>query len=415
MRLFYNWLNYLAGFVLRIIALFSSKIHLFVSGRKDVFSKIQSSINRDRPVVWIHAASLGEFEQGKPVIELIKKNYPNHQLLLTFFSPSGYEIRKNYPLADVITYLPLDTIANAKKMTTLVKPKLVVFIKYEFWPNYLNALKIHDVPVFLISGIFRKNQVFFKPQGFWMRKHLKTISHFFVQDQQSKHLLASIGIDEVTVAGDTRFDSVKKTLEENIALPYVEKFKGDCYLTVAGSTWPKDEEYLVKYINHLSHEGEKFIIAPHNIYPNQIEALQKSINKKVVLYSKMEGEDMNDFDVFIVDTIGVLSKIYAYADVAYIGGGYTKSGVHNTLEAATYGLPIVIGSNYKKFKEVKDLVNLKGCVSVDTEKSLSTELSLLYQNTDLRKEKSRITQEYVAQNLGATHKIMSTISKYLHV
>lgn len=409
----YNVLIYVASFLLRLIAVFSPKIKLFVVGRKGVFKLLKTSITTEKPVVWIHAASLGEFEQGRPVIEEIKKEYPQHQIVLTFFSPSGYEIRKNYELVTVVSYLPLDTIKNAKEFIKIVNPSVAIFIKYEFWPNYLRQLDKNKVPTYLISGIFRKNQTFFKPQGFWMRNHLKTIQHFFVQDDYSKELLKSIDIDAVTVVGDTRFDRVQNLVEANEKLFFVEAFKGDKYLLVAGSTWLEDEEKLVSYINQKARENEKFIIAPHNIKLADIEKLSKSIDVPTVLFSEKEGKIVEDYQVMIVDTIGILSKIYRYADVAYIGGGYTKSGVHNTLEAATYGLPIVIGPNFKKFKEVQDLVTLKGCVVTNNENELRTFLEKMYQDREERKQKSNITKNYVQQNLGATQKIMLKIAKYL--
>ncbi len=413
MRFLYNTLVYLAVFVLKIASLFSSKLRLFVKGRKNVFKIIEKEIKVNDSVIWIHAASLGEFEQGRPVIEELRKEHPNCKIVLTFFSPSGYEIRKNYELADVVCYLPMDTIFNAKKFIKLANPSIAIFIKYEFWPNYLNQLNKKQIPTFLISGIFRENQVFFKVQGFWMRKHLKGIHHFFVQDHFSEELLKTIDVHKVTVAGDTRFDRVKKLLENNEELPFVNNFKDNHYLLVAGSTWQEDEIQLVDYINHQSLSAEKFIIAPHNISTEGVLRLKNSIDKKVVLFSEMENKEMSDYDVFIVDTIGILSKIYAYADVAYIGGGYTKSGVHNTLEAATYGLPIIIGPNFKKFKEVQDLVAKEGCLSVDNKEDLSEILKELYDNKTLRTSKGEITKKYVEGNLGATQKIMKTLSNYL--
>ncbi|NIJ43996.1 3-deoxy-D-manno-octulosonic-acid transferase [Wenyingzhuangia heitensis] len=413
MRFLYNLLIIMASFVLKGVAFFSPKIKLFVAGRKNVFDEIKISIDAKKPVVWIHAASLGEFEQGRPVIEEIKKEYPNYQIVLTFFSPSGYEIRKDYELVTTICYLPMDTIGNAKKFLKMVEPKVAIFIKYEFWPNYLNELEKQNIPAFLISGIFREDQSFFKPYGFWMRKHLQTIQHFFVQDDVSKTLLNSININKVTVAGDTRFDRVQKLVEANEKLPFVNDFKNEAYLLVAGSTWPEDEEQLVSYINTKASDKEKFIIAPHNVTKDGVLKLKNSLKKEVVLYSEMGSKDMSNYTVFIVDTIGILSKIYAYANVAYIGGGYTKSGVHNTLEAATYGLPIVIGPNFKKFKEVQDLVALEGCVSVANANELSKVLQIIYQDAVVRLKKSGITKNYVAKNLGATQKIMDSLSKIL--
>ncbi|WP_338140791.1 3-deoxy-D-manno-octulosonic acid transferase [Wenyingzhuangia gilva] len=396
-----------------MIALFSTKIKLFVEGRQEVFQKLKNKINLTHKTVWIHAASLGEFEQGRPVIEEIKKEYPEYQIVVTFFSPSGYEVRKNYELANVVCYLPLDTIDNAKKFIKLVQPSVAIFIKYEIWPNYLIELKKQNIPTLLVSGIFRENQIFFKSYGGWMRKSLNTFTSFFVQDETSKELLNSIAINEVSIVGDTRFDRVQKLVETNEKLPFVNDFKNESYLLVAGSTWLEDEEKLLAYINNIAKKDEKFIIAPHNIKAEEILRLKNSLQKKTVLFTEKAGKNLSDYQVMIVDTVGILSKIYAYANVAYIGGGYTKSGVHNTLEAATYGLPIVIGPNFKKFKEVKDLVSLKGCVSVNNSNDLSEFLKSMYQDSEVRAEKSRITKNYVTQNLGATQKIMKTVKAIL--
>ncbi|MGY5355226.1 3-deoxy-D-manno-octulosonic acid transferase [Wenyingzhuangia sp. IMCC45467] len=413
MRYLYNTLVYLSVLVLKVISFFSTKIKLFVVGRQQVFQEIKKNLNPLQKTVWIHAASLGEFEQGRPVIEEIKKEFPDFQILITFFSPSGYEVRKNYELANVVCYLPMDTATNAKKFIKLVQPSVAVFIKYEIWPNYLMQLKKDKIPTLLISGIFRKNQIFFKPYGVWMRKSLKGFSSFFVQDEVSKTLLNSAGINNVTIAGDTRFDRVQKLVEANEKLPFVNDFKNESYLLVAGSTWLEDEEKLVAYINNVSKANEKFIIAPHNIKSEGINRLEKSIKKSTVLFTQKEGKNLHDYQVMIIDTVGILSKIYAYANVAYIGGGYTKSGVHNTLEAATYGLPIVIGPNFKKFKEVNDLVSLNGVVSVGNESDLISLLMLFRDNDALRIEKQKITQKYVANNLGATKKIMQKVKPIL--
>ncbi|MDO3694085.1 glycosyltransferase N-terminal domain-containing protein [Wenyingzhuangia sp. chi5] len=413
MRFLYNIFVYLAVIVLKLIALFSTKIKLFVEGRQEVFQKLKNKINLTHKTVWIHAASLGEFEQGRPVIEEIKKEYPEYQIVVTFFSPSGYEVRKNYELANVVCYLPLDTIDNAKKFIKLVQPSVAIFIKYEIWPNYLIELKKQNIPTLLVSGIFRENQIFFKSYGGWMRKSLNTFTSFFVQDETSKELLNSIAINEVSIVGDTRFDRVQKLVETNEKLPFVNDFKNESYLLVAGSTWLEDEEKLLAYINNIAKKDEKFIIAPHNIKAEEILRLKNSLQKKTVLFTEKAGKNLSDYQVMIVDTVGILSKIYAYANVAYIGGGYTKSGVHNTLEAATYGLPIVIGPNFKKFKEVKDLVSLKGCVSVNNSNDLSEFLKSMYQDSEVRAEKSRITKNYVTQNLGATQKIMKTVKAIL--
>ena len=366
MKFLYNCIVFISALLLPIIGVFHKKIKLFIHGRSKTFSEISKLKNLK--TIWLHAASLGEFEQARPIIEDIKKNYPDYKILVTFFSPSGYEIRKNYNLADVICYLPLDSKSNARKFIKEVNPTLAIFIKYEFWPNLLNELKLKEVPTILVSGILRKKQLFFKSYGGFMRDSLKAFHHFFVQDENSKSLLSSINFDNVTVAGDTRFDRVSKILEQNNSLDFINEFKNDNYTIVAGSTWQEDEELLVDYINNKASENEKFIIAPHNIKQEPILELQKSIKKKTVLYSQLRHDlNLKEYQVFIVDTIGILTKIYATADVAYVGGGL-KTGLHNILEPATFGIPVVIGNKYNKFKEAVDLVKIGGCISIKNQR-----------------------------------------------
>ena len=396
-----------------IIALFDKKIKLFVIGRKASFNKL-SSVKNDPNVIWIHAASLGEFEQGRPIIEKLKSENPTYKIVLTFFSPSGYEIRKNYELADVICYLPMDSKSNVRRFLQIVNPSLAIFIKYEFWPNYLHALKERNIPTILISGIFRKNQIFFKFYGGFMRKSLKSFNHFFVQDEISKNLLKSIDIDSATISGDTRFDRVHEILQQDNSLDFITAFKNNQYTVVAGSTWKEDEALLVNYINTTSSEDEKFIIAPHNINAKEIELLKKSIQKKVVLFSEREGKNLSEYDVFIADTIGILTKIYAAANVAYVGGGLTKNGVHNVLEPATFGVPIVIGPAYKKYKEVVDLVALNGCKVIVNQKEFSTIFTKLKSDKDNREQLGNINQNFIKEHIGATDTILKFINQKLN-
>ena len=307
MKFLYNFIVFITSLLLPIIALFNKKIKLFVDGRNETFSKISELKNSK--TIWFHAASLGEFEQARPIIEEIKEKYPSYKVLVTFFSPSGYEIRKNYNLADVICYLPLDSKSNARKFIKEVNPALAVFIKYEFWPNLLNELKLKEIPTILVSGILREKQLFFKSYGGFMKKSLEAFHHFFVQDENSKNLLNSINFKNVTVAGDTRFDRVSKILEQDNSLDFINEFKNNTYTIVAGSTWPEGEELLVDYINNKASEDEKFIIAPHNIKQEAILELQKSINKKTVLYSQPRHDlNLKEYQVFIIDTIGILTK-----------------------------------------------------------------------------------------------------------
>jgi len=399
--------------LLSIIALFDKKIKLFVIGRKASFNKL-SSVKNDPNVIWIHAASLGEFEQGRPIIEKLKSENPTYKIVLTFFSPSGYEIRKNYELADVVCYLPMDSKSNVRRFLQIVNPSLAIFIKYEFWPNYLHALKERNIPTILISGIFRKNQIFFKFYGGFMRKSLKSFNHFFVQDEISKNLLKSIDIDSATISGDTRFDRVHEILQQDNSLDFITAFKNNQYTVVAGSTWKEDEALLVNYINTTSSEDEKFIIAPHNINAKEIELLKKSIQKKVVLFSEREGKNLSEYDVFIADTIGILTKIYAAANVAYVGGGLTKNGVHNVLEPATFGVPIVIGPAYKKYKEVVDLVALNGCKVIVNQKEFSTIFTKLKSDKDNREQLGNINQNFIKEHIGATDTILKFINQKLN-
>ncbi|MFA5299313.1 MAG: glycosyltransferase N-terminal domain-containing protein [Lutibacter sp.] len=392
-------------------ALFNKKIKLFIDGRKHTFFKLQQAIGKTDEVIWIHCASLGEFEQGRPIIEKLKLKFPTKKVVLTFFSPSGYEVRKNYENADVVCYLPLDSIQNAKKFLKIVHPQLAIFVKYEFWPNLLKELKNNHIEAILISGIFRKNQPFFKWYGGWMRKSLTTFSHFFVQDKNSKQLLYNINFNNVTISGDTRFDRVFEITQQNNKLSFIEEFINEKYTVVAGSTWAADETLLVDYINNNASENEKFIIAPHNINPKDIADLKDSISKKVVLFSEKDNKNLSEYQVFIIDTVGILTKIYSYANVAFVGGGFTKTGVHNVLEPATFGIPILIGPNYHKFNEAIDLVKIKACFVVDNSKGLSLHLENFFKLNQIRIEAGNRSQKYVIDKTGATTKILNYLEK----
>lgn len=409
MYFLYNILILVAGFVLKIAALFNKKIKLFIDGRKQTFFELQQGISETDEVIWIHCASLGEFEQGRPIIEKLKLKFPTKKVVLTFFSPSGYEVRKNYEYADVVCYLPLDSAQNARKFLDIVHPQLAIFVKYEFWPNFLKELKKNNVETLLISGIFRKNQPFFNWYGAFMRKSLTTFAHFFVQDENSKQLLNNINFNNVTVSGDTRFDRVFEIIQQNNKLSFIEEFINDKYTVVAGSTWKEDETMLVDYINNKASENEKFIIAPHNINADDVADLKNSISKKVVLFSEMDTKNLSDYQVFIIDTVGILTKIYSYADLAYVGGGFTKTGVHNVLEPATFGIPIIIGPNYQKFNEAIDLVKNKACFVVDDSNGLSLHLGEFFHMNEMRTEAGKKAKKYVVDKTGATLKILNYI------
>jgi len=411
MYFIYNIVIVITGFLLKIITIFNKKINLFIDGRKETFIKLENAISKKDKVFWFHCASLGEFEQGRPIIEKVKKENPTIKIVVTFFSPSGYEVRKDYKVADVVCYLPLDTKKNVQQFLNSIHPELVFFVKYEFWPNYLRALKKRNIETLLISGIFRKNQTFFKSYGGWMRKSLQAFSYFFVQDENSKKLLHSIHFDNVSVSGDTRFDRVFEITKQNNELAFIDEFKNNHKILVAGSTWKDDELMLVNYINKEASNEEKFIIAPHNIHPQDIQKLKKDIKKPVVLYSEMGQKNLKYFQVFIIDTIGILTKIYSYATIAYVGGGFTKTGVHNVLEPATFGVPIVIGPNYNKFKEVVELVESKSCFVANNSKKLSLHLKKLFLQNKKRELAGNIAKKYVEERTGATTKII----KYLKV
>lgn len=427
MLFLYNIIIVITSQILKLIALFSPKIKLFVTGRKNVFAILKEKIETTDSTIWFHAASLGEYEQGLPVMEKVKEKYPTHKIILTFFSPSGYEVRKNNTIADVTVYLPLDTKANASKFIELVHPEMVFFIKYEFWPNYLKELKNRSqsfaTKTYLISGIFREKQAFFKWYGGFYRKALNTFDYFFVQNEKSKTLIQSIGFTNVRISGDTRFDRVVSILERDNALDFIEDFSfldsarnDKATIVVIGSSWPKDENLLVEFINQSSNDV-KFIIAPHNIKTEQIQALQHSITKKRILFSEKDeilkypdlsgqNDKISDYQVFIIDTIGILTKIYSYADIAYVGGGFGNPGVHNILEPATFGVPIIIGPNYSHFAEATALVNMKGCISVSNNTELKNAFDLLLQNEDERYEKGHICSTFVQMNKGATAVIL---------
>jgi len=409
MLFLYNLVISIAGFFLKIVALFSPKIKLFVNGRKNVFSILEEKIKSSDKTIWFHSASLGEYEQGLPVIEKIKEKYPDHKIIVTFFSPSGYEVRKNNTVADVTVYLPLDTKSNAKQFLKLAHPELVFFIKYEFWLNYLKELETSKTPTYLISGIFRDNQMFFKWYGGFYRKALKAFTYFFVQNESSKEKIEAIGFHNVIVSGDTRFDRVNAILGRDNTLDFIENFKNDSPTIVIGSSWPKDEALLAEYINQAP-EHVKFIIAPHNIKPDQITSLKSQITKSTVLFSEKRDLDLSVYNVFIIDTIGLLTKIYSYGTIAYVGGGFGNPGIHNILEPATFGIPIVIGPNYSNFAEAVQLVALEGCITISNSKELKETLDRLLNDTNFFEEKSSICRSYIQNNKGATNTIMNIVS-----
>jgi len=403
MIVFYNILILLFGAAVRIAALFHPKSRAFVTGRKDVFQRLKSTfINNSSPVVWVHCASLGEFEQGRPLIELLKAESPQTKILLTFFSPSGYEVRKNYNPAEVVTYLPMDTRANAKRLVSLVKPALAVFVKYEYWLHYTQELKSNKVPILSISSIFRKNQLFFKPYGGFYRKILQSFSYFFVQNDESLRLLRSIGIQQCTLAGDTRFDRVFQIVKNAEEIPIAKNFKNKQKTMVVGSCWPEDLDVLAPFINQNT---MKFILAPHEISEHFLSSIEKMLEVKSIRYSAAQGKALEDYQVLIIDNIGMLSRLYRYGEFAYVGGAFGK-GLHNILEAACYGVPIFFGNkNYQKFQEAVDLINRGGAFDVKDYLDLKQKLELMDMPESFLLA-CEVTKSYVSENLGATEKIM---------
>ncbi|MGB5668142.1 MAG: glycosyltransferase N-terminal domain-containing protein [Maribacter sp.] len=410
-NLIYNLIVHITWFLLKIVALFNPKIKLFVQGRKETFSILQKSITKDDKVIWVHVASLGEFEQGLPVIEKLKVEYPSFKILITFFSPSGYEVKKNTIDADVVVYLPLDTKGNAKRFISTINPKLAIFVKYEIWPNYLKVLKEKKIATLLISAVFRKEQIYFRWYGQIMRIALNTFSHFFLQDEKSIELLESINLKNCSLSGDTRFDRVAEILERDNRLDFMDEFKANLNCLVAGSTWPEDEEILVEYIN-TSQRDIKFVLAPHNIKKDHIKSLRNSILKKTLLYSEMGNKEQSDFDVLILDTIGLLTKVYSYADIAYVGGGFA-TGLHNTLEPAVFGIPVIIGPDFQGFNEAEALVDKKGILPIKNKEDFTLIFNGLLENHELMKNTGHINSDYINENKGASIQIIEHIRRLL--
>lgn len=390
-----------------VLGLFSPKLKTFSQGRAGVFKYVTDKINQGDNIIWFHAASLGEYEQGVPVIEEIKKQYPQHKILLTFFSPSGYTIKKNNNLAHITTYLPLDTYAHAKHFIELVNPKMVFFIKYEFWPNYLKVLGEKQIRTFLISGVFRKSQPFFKVTGRWMINSLQTFEHMFLQNQDSVNLARELGFTNITLSGDTRFDRVSHQLKVDNRIDFLEQFIDNKLCLVCGSTWTEDEDFLIHFINKKALQLEvKVILAPHQINTQKIANLKQKLTSKVISYTDKEQKQLEAYDVFILDTIGYLGKAYYYANVAYVGGAAGETGLHNILEPATFGLPILCGPNIQKFPEAIRLRQLAGLYVVNSQKEATNVLNTFFTKHDYRQKTGMITGHFVQSNTGATQTII---------
>ena len=386
-----------------IFSLFNDKAQKLIVGQNHAFAILAEKIEPAANYVWFHAASLGEFEQGRPVIEKLKQEQPDIRIILTFFSPSGYEVRKNYAVADIVCYLPLDTPSAARRFVKLVNPSKAIFIKYEFWPNYLLALQAAKIPVYSISAIFRPQQMFFKWYGAWYRDLLNTFNHIFVQDATSLQLLVKHGIKNATVAGDTRFDRVYDLYNQAKQLPLIEAFCKEKKVVVAGSSWGKDEELLVRYLKE--HPDVRLILVPHEIHKAHINAISELLDGKMIRYSEANINNIQSLNCMVVDVIGILSSIYRYANVAYIGGGFGV-GIHNTLEAAVYGVPVVFGPNYQKFREARELIEVGGAFAIADYEMLEIQLDKHLLNGDAGINAG----EYVKKNTGATDLIMKMLA-----
>ncbi|MEI6124288.1 MAG: glycosyltransferase N-terminal domain-containing protein [Bacteroidota bacterium] len=394
--------------VIKIAALFNKKARKWVDGRKNLLKNIGTKIEKNQKYVWFHAASLGEFEQGRPVIEAFRKQFPVYKIVLTFFSPSGFEIRKNYSGVDFIFYLPVDTPKNTIKFLEIFNPEMVFFIKYEFWFNYINQINKKNIPLFLFSVSFRPDQYFFKWYGNWFLRNLQKISWFFVQDVSSKQLLLHRNIKNCSVSGDTRFDRVLSASIQKKSFPLVAEFSGNSRVFIAGSTWPYDEEFLIQFINQKI-SGVKTIIAPHEIHLDRISSFQSRINAKSIKFSEISTKNFAECDVLIIDNIGILLHLYQYAQIAYIGGGFGKS-IHNILEAATFGIPVIFGPAFHKFKEAEDLISLGGAFPVTNYEEFDSVLQRFIVDSKLLETTSNICRKFVTDNSGATDIIMQKIA-----
>ena len=375
MQIIYSIFIYSYAFVIRIASVFNPKARLFVSGRKGWRRFLESRIERNDRYIWVHCASLGEFEQGRPLIEKIREYFKQYKIVLTFFSPSGYEMRKNYDGADIVMYLPLDTSANAKKFLDLVRPVKVFFIKYEYWYDFLSEIDRREIPLYLASAVFQADGIFFKNdfKGRWYRNMLLKFDHIFVQDENSAQLLRSAGIKECTVSGDTRIDRVAAIALKSKDIPVIGKFKEGYPLIIAGSTWKPDEELLSEYINYYS--NVKIIFAPHEVSDSNIQRLQQMIKSPSVRLSRADINHISDYKVLIIDSIGLLSSVYKYGVVAYVGGGFGV-GIHNILEPAVFGLPVIFGPEHQKFREAADLKLLGGAWPVNNYRQLESALNM---------------------------------------
>ena len=405
MRLLYNTGIQFYHFLIWVASSRKLKARKWLSGRKNLFDRLQKELIPDGPLLWFHVSSLGEFEQARPVIERVRKDFPGYKILLTFFSPSGYELKKDYPLADYVFYLPLDTQRNASKFLDIVQPEKVFFVKYEFWFNYLTELKKRKIPTFIFSALFRPSQFFFKPWGKWFRKALKAYTHIFVQNRSSFDVLQKFGFNNVSICGDTRLDRVAQIATSASNLPKLEEFSAGKMVIVAGSTWPEDEALFLRFVNECKHKV-KFVIAPHEVNRQSIRRITENLQKPYVFYSSdSTPKEMENAEILIVDGYGYLVSVYRYARIAYIGGGFT-TGIHSILEPAVYGMPVVFGPEYHKFHEASEMIQLNAAHSITNYEELYSLFESYLTDPVKLENESQIASQYVESNRGATDQIV---------
>ena len=410
MRVIYNIAIIKVRALMFILKYFNSKIRSFNNERKNVLKNLENSVSKNDNHIWIHVASLGEYEQGLPIFKEIKSLYKNHKIILSFFSSSGYEVRKNNSIGDLTIYLPLDSPYNAKKFISLLNLKMAFFVKYDFWPNYLQNLKNNNVPTYLLAGLFRENHWFFKWYGSGFLNLLKSsITHFFVQNKESKNLLASNNITNCTLMGDSRFDRVNSLLNQNNEIKNIKEFIGDKICLVAGSTWKEDESIMINSIN--DNNDLAWIIAPHQINKKQIKKFQDKLKCESIIHSNLNQNNVTTAKVLIIDSIGLLTRLYSYSDISYVGGGMGTSGLHNILEPAIFKNPILIGKNYLNFPEAKNLIAENGAVSVKDAKEFKRILNELIENKRERIEMGKINFNYIKSNLGTTKNVISYLKE----
>lgn len=407
MNILYNIAMAATGWGMHLASPWHHKARLTVQGQKRTISYLKETLNPDGGYIWIHAASLGEFEQGRPLIEKIREEQPDAKILLSFYSPSGYEVRKNYDKVDAVCYMPVDTPRRVKEFLDVVKPKMAIFVKYEFWGNFLEQLKSRGVPTYIISSIFRPNQSFFKPWGRMFRKMLGCFTHLYVQDEESRELLHGIGVDNVTVCGDTRLDRVLQIKAQAKEFPAISQMVDGCKnVMVMGSSWQPDEDIVIPYLN--SHHEMKLIIAPHEFDENRLEAMMARIKRPVARYTKLEGKDPATLDCLIIDCFGILSSLYRYGTIAYVGGGF-GSGIHNVPEAAVYGIPVIFGPKHEKFREALELKECGGGFAISNAQQCHMILDKFLSDKHALENAGIAASNYIATHTGATERIFNDL------